>query len=50
MNDQRTNILHQQFTVFPKSEYIREIFEDPQDGRQSAHILRIRRDADIRMS
>ena len=49
MNDQRTNILHQQFTVFPKIEYIREIFEDPQDGRQSAHILRIRRDADIRM-
>lgn len=49
MNDQQTIILHQQFTVFPGIEYIREIFHDDQDGRQCAYILRIRREADVRI-
>ena len=49
MSSQHASILRQQFTVFPKIEYIKEIFEDQQDGRQIAYILRICRDAGIRM-
>lgn len=49
MNRQQTIILHQQFTVFPGIEYIREIFNDDQDGRQCAYILRIRRGTDARI-
>lgn len=49
MNGQRTIILHQQFTVFPGIEYIKEVFEDHQDGRQCAYILKISRDTDIRI-
>jgi len=49
MNKSYTLILHQQFTVFPGIEYIREIFHDDQDGRQCAYILRINRDADVRV-
>lgn len=49
MNKSHTTILRQQFTVFPGIEYIREIFEDQQDGRQCAYILRICHGADVRL-
>ena len=49
MDGQHTVILHQQFTVFPGIEYIKEVFEDHQDGRQCAYILRIDRKADVRL-
>ncbi len=49
MNAQHTNIVHQQFTVYPGIEYIKEVFEDEQDGRQSAYVLRICREANVRI-
>jgi len=49
MDGQRTVMLHQQFTVFPGIEYVKEIFDDKQDGRQSAYVLRICRGADVRI-
>jgi len=49
MNKQHTTILYQRFTVFPGIEYSKEVFEDSQDGRQCACILRICRGADVRL-
>jgi len=49
MKEQCVRILRQQFTIFPKVEYIKEIFEDSQDGRQCAYIMRISRGADVRI-
>lgn len=49
MNKSHTIILHQRFTVFPGIEYIKEVFEDQQDGRQCAYVLRIHRGADVRI-
>ncbi|MBR5230800.1 MAG: phosphodiester glycosidase family protein [Clostridia bacterium] len=49
MDSQRTIILRQELTLFPKIRYVKEVFEDRQDGRQRAFILRICRGADVRI-
>lgn len=49
MNKSHTTILRQQFTVFPGIEYIKEVFEDQQDGRQCAYVMRICSGADVRL-
>ena len=49
MNTHHTIISHQRFTLFPGIEYSKEVFEDTQDGRQCAYVLRLCRGADIRI-
>ena len=49
MDQQRTIISHQQYMIFPGIEYDKEVFIDAEDGRQCAYVLRISKNADIRM-
>lgn len=49
MNDQHTVILHQRYPIFPEIEHIKEVFDDEQDGRQRAYMLRIHKGAEIRL-
>ena len=49
MCQQHDTILCQRFTIFPGIEYTKEVFVDKEDGQQYAYVLRICKDADVRL-